>query len=385
MIYYGKQNINEADIAAVEAVLHSDFLTQGPAIEQFERTVADYCGAKYAVAVTNATSALHIACLAAGLGAGDVLWTSPITFTASANCARYCGADVEFVDIDDATYNMSVDVLEEKLKAARAAGRLPKMVVPVHLAGQSCDMVRIHELAQEYGFTVLEDASHAVGADYLDTKVGSCRYSDMTVFSFHPVKIVTTGEGGMVLTNDEQLYKKLTLYRSHGITRAPELMTHASDGPWYYQQVELGFNYRMTDMQAALGTSQMTRLDEFVARRRELVARYDELLADLPVRTPYVMEGANPSWHLYVVRVDFARVKKTKAEIFAAMRERGVVLNLHYIPVHTQPYYERLGHKPEECPVSLDYYREALTLPLYYSLTNEQQDEVVAALREVLA
>lgn len=385
MIYYGKQNINEADIAAVEAVLHSDFLTQGPAIEQFERTVADYCGAKYAVAVTNATSALHIACLAAGLGAGDVLWTSPITFTASANCARYCGADVEFVDIDDATYNMSVDVLEERLKAARAAGKLPKMVVPVHLAGQSCDMVRIHELAQEYGFTVLEDASHAVGADYLDTKVGSCRYSDMTVFSFHPVKIVTTGEGGMVLTNDEQLYKKLTLYRSHGITRAPELMTHASDGPWYYQQVELGFNYRMTDMQAALGTSQMTRLDEFVARRRELVARYDELLADLPVRTPYVMEGANPSWHLYVVRVDFARVKKTKAEIFAAMRERGVVLNLHYIPVHTQPYYERLGHRPEECPVSLDYYREALTLPLYYSLTNEQQDEIVAALREVLA
>lgn len=385
MIYYGKQNINEADIAAVEAVLHSDFLTQGPAIEQFERTVADYCGAKYAVAVTNATSALHIACLAAGLGAGDVLWTSPITFTASANCARYCGADVEFVDIDDATYNMSVDVLEEKLKAARAAGKLPKMVVPVHLAGQSCDMVRIHELAQEYGFTVLEDASHAVGADYLDTKVGSCRYSDMTVFSFHPVKIVTTGEGGMVLTNDEQLYKKLCLYRSHGITRDPELMTHASDGPWYYQQVELGFNYRMTDMQAALGTSQMTRLDEFVARRRELVARYDELLAGLPVRTPYVMEGANPSWHLYVVRVDFARVKKTKAEIFAAMRERGVVLNLHYIPVHTQPYYERLGHRPEECPVSLDYYREALTLPLYYSLTNEQQDEVVAALREVLA
>lgn len=385
MIYYGKQNINEADIAAVEAVLHSDFLTQGPAIEQFERTVADYCGAKYAVAVTNATSALHIACLAAGLGAGDVLWTSPITFTASANCARYCGADVEFVDIDDATYNMSVDVLEERLKAARAAGKLPKMVVPVHLAGQSCDMVRIHELAQEYGFTVLEDASHAVGADYLDTKVGSCRYSDMTVFSFHPVKIVTTGEGGMVLTNDEQLYKKLTLYRSHGITRAPELMTHASDGPWYYQQVELGFNYRMTDMQAALGTSQMTRLDEFVARRRELVARYDELLADLPVRTPYVMEGANPSWHLYVVRVDFARVKKSKAEIFAAMRERGVVLNLHYIPVHTQPYYERLGHRPEECPVSLDYYREALTLPLYYSLTNEQQDEIVAALREVLA
>ena len=269
MIFYGKQDIDEADIAAVEAVLRSDFLTQGPAIERFERRVADYCGAKYAVAVTNATSALHIACRAAGLGAGDMLWTSPITFTASANCGRYCGADVDFVDIDDATYNMSVDALEEKLRAARVAkgsGRLPKVVVPVHLAGQSCDMVRIHALAEEYGFTVLEDASHATGADYKGGKVGSCEFSDMAVFSFHPVKIITTGEGGMVLTNRTDLYEKLKLYRSHGITRDPELMTHASDGPWYYQQVDLGYNYRMTDIQAALGYSQMDRLDAFVAR-----------------------------------------------------------------------------------------------------------------------
>lgn len=385
MIYYGKQSINEDDVAAVDAVLRSDFLTQGPAIERFERKVADYCGAKYAVAVTNATSALHIACMAAGLGVGDSLWTSPITFTASANCGRYCGADVEFVDIDAKTYNMDARVLEEKLSKAKQEGRLPKVVVPVHLAGQSCDMKYIHRLAREYGFTVLEDASHATGADYLGKKVGSCEFSDMTVFSFHPVKIITTGEGGMVLTNNEELYKKLCLYRSHGITRDADLMTHASDGQWYYQQVDLGFNYRMTDIQAALGASQMDRLDEFVARRRELAARYDELLKDLPLKTPFVMEGANPSWHIYVVRVDFARVKRTKAEIFRAMRERGITLNLHYIPVHTQPYYEALGHKPEECPLALDYYREAMTLPLYYALTDEEQDKIVAALREVLA
>lgn len=385
MIYYGKQSINEDDVAAVDAVLRSDFLTQGPAIERFERKVADYCGAKYAVAVTNATSALHIACMAAGLGVGDSLWTSPITFTASANCGRYCGADVEFVDIDAKTYNMDARVLEEKLSKAKQEGRLPKVVVPVHLAGQSCDMKYIHRLAREYGFTVLEDASHATGADYLGKKVGSCEFSDMTVFSFHPVKIITTGEGGMVLTNNEELYKKLCLYRSHGITRDADLMTHASDGQWYYQQVDLGFNYRMTDIQAALGASQMDRLDEFVARRRELAARYDELLKDLPLKTPFVMEGANPSWHIYVVRVDFARVKRTKAEIFRAMRERGITLNLHYIPVHTQPYYEALGHRPEECPLALDYYREAMTLPLYYALTDEEQDKIVAALREVLA
>ncbi|SFW37548.1 UDP-4-amino-4,6-dideoxy-N-acetyl-beta-L-altrosamine transaminase [Selenomonas ruminantium] len=385
MIYYGRQTVDAADIAAVTEVLESDFLTQGPAIERFEKAMADYVGAKYAVAVTNATSALHIACLAVGLGEGDSLWTSPITFTASANCGRYCGADVEFVDIDDRTYNMSVTVLEEKLKAAKSAGKLPKMVVPVHLAGQSCDMKRIQELSKEYGFTVLEDASHATGADYLDGKVGSCQFSDMTVFSFHPVKIITTGEGGMVLTNNKDLYEKLCLYRSHGITRDPKLMTHESDGPWYYQQVDLGFNYRMTDMQAALGYSQLQKLDKFVARRRELVARYDEFLKDLPLRTPFVMEGANPSWHLYVVRIDFSKVKKCKKQFFAEMKEKGITLNLHYIPVHTQPYYEQLGHKPEECPVSLDYYKEAMTLPLYYSLTNEQQDEVVKALKEVLA
>lgn len=384
MIYYGKQNVNEADIKAVVDVLQSDFLTQGPVLEQFEKKVAEYCGAKYAVAVTNATSALHIACRAAGLGERDILWTSPITFTASANCGRYCGADVDFVDIDAATYNMSVDELAKKLQKAKEDGRLPKVVVPVHLAGQSCDMKRIHELAIEYGFTVLEDASHAIGADYLDTKVGSCAYSDMAVFSFHPVKIITTGEGGMVLTNNEDLYKNLCLYRSHGITRDASLMTHEADGPWYYQQIELGYNYRMTELQAALGFSQMDRLDEFVARRRYLVDRYNELLQDLPVVTPHVLEGANPSWHLYMVRVDFSRAKLDKVQLFEEMKKRGIVLNLHYIPVHTQPYYQELGFKQGDFPQSEKYYEEIFTLPLYYGMTDEQQDDVVAALRDCL-
>ena len=384
MIYYGRQDINEADIQAVESVLRSDFLTQGPAIEQFERRVADYCGAKYAVAVCNATAALHIACLAAGLGKGDVLWTSPITFVASANCALYCGGDVDFVDIDAKTYNMSADLLEEKLRMAKTEGKLPKMVIPVHLAGQSCDMRRIRALADEYGFAVTEDASHAVGAEYLDTKVGSCAFSDMTVFSFHPVKIVTTGEGGMVLTNDAALYEKLRLYRSHGITRDPRYMTHESDGPWYYQQIALGFNYRMTDMQAALGCSQMDRLDEFVARRRALAARYDTLLQGLPVVTPYVMTEAHPSWHIYIIRINHEQIGKTKQQVFEEMKKRGIALNLHYIPVHCQPYYEKLGFHRGDFIQSEKYYEEAFTLPLFYELTDEQQNYIVESLRNVL-
>ena len=382
MIYYGHQHITEKDIQAVERVLHSDWLTQGPAIEAFEKKVANYCGAKYAVAVTNATSALHIACKAADLGEDDVLWTSPITFTASANCGRYCGADVDFVDIDDKTYNMSVAELRHKLEAAV---KKPKVVIPVHLAGQSCDMEAIKALADEYGFKIIEDASHATGADYKNTKVGSCRYSDMTVFSLHPVKIVTTGEGGIVLTNNKELYEKLKLYRSHGITRDSDLMTQEADGPWYYQQIELGFNYRMTDMQAALGCSQMYFLDEFVARRRYLVKRYNEKLKNLPLRTPYQDEATNPSWHIYIIRVDFTKVKLSKKETFARMRDRGIVLNLHYIPVHTQPYYQKLGFQNGDFPVSEKYYEEAITLPLYYDLTDEQQDEVIEALKEVLA
>lgn len=381
MIYYGKQFIDEQDINAVIEVLKSDFLTQGPVIENFEKAVAEYCGTKYAVAVTNATSALHIACLAAGLDKDDILWTSPITFTASANCGRYCGSDVDFVDIDDSTYNMSISALKEKLERSKIK---PKVVVPVHLAGQSCEMQEIYDLSKQYGFTVIEDASHAIGADYKDTKVGCCKYSDMTVFSFHPVKIITTGEGGMVLTNSEELYKKLTLYRSHCITRDENLMTKEADGPWYYQQIGLGFNYRMTELQAALGLSQLTKVDKFVARRRQLAERYNELLKNLPLKLPYQNPDTDSSWHLYIVRVDFNKIKKTKKEIFAEMKAKGVCLNLHYIPVHTQPYYQNLGFKHGDFPVSEKYYEEAFTLPLYYSLTDEQQEYVISALKEVL-
>lgn len=381
MIYYGKQFIDEQDINAVIEVLKSDFLTQGPVIENFEKAVAEYCGAKYAVAVTNATSALHIACLAAGLDKDDILWTSPITFTASANCGRYCGADVDFVDIDDNSYDMSVTALKEKLEKSKIK---PKVVIPVHLAGQSCEMQEIYDLSKQYGFTVIEDASHAIGADYKDTKVGCCKYSDMTVFSFHPVKIITTGEGGMVLTNNEELYQKLTLYRSHCITRDENLMTKDVDGPWYYQQIGLGFNYRMTELQAALGLSQLAKVDKFVARRRQLAERYNELLKDLPLKVPYQNTDTDSSWHLYIVRVDFNKVKKTKKQIFAEMKVKGVCLNLHYIPVHTQPYYQNLGFKHGDFPVSEKYYEEAFTLPLYYSLTDEQQEYIVSTLKEVL-
>lgn len=381
MIFYGKQNINQQDINAVIGVLKSDFLTQGPMIELFEKRVAEYCGAKYAVAVSNATAALHIACMAAGLGKGDILWTVPNTFVASANCGRYCGAKVDFVDINPNTYNMDVDELAEKLKKAQVH---PKIVVPVHFSGQSCDMERIHKLSKEYGFMVLEDASHAIGADYKDTKVGSCKYSDMTVFSFHPVKIITTGEGGMVLTNNENLYKKLQLFRSHGITRDKDFMQGESDGPWYYEQVDLGFNYRMTDMQAALGYSQMDRLDEFTEKRRYLAQRYDKLLKDMTLQLPYQAEQTNSSWHLYVVRHDFSKGSLSKKELFARMKARGIVLNLHYIPVHTQPYYQKLGFCRGDYPAAEKYYEEAFTLPLYYSLTDEQQDQVMLALKEVL-
>lgn len=405
MIYYGKQNISQEDIAAVEAVLKSDFLTQGPAIERFEKKVAEYCGAKYAVAVTNATSALHIACRAAGLGKGDMLWTSPNTFVASANCGLYCGADVDFVDINPATYNMSVTRLAEKLALAEQAekeaaavdktaadGRqtkvrlqLPKAVVPVDFAGQSCEMEEIHRLSKQYGFTVIEDASHGIGATYKDTRIGCGKYADMTVFSFHPVKIVTTGEGGMVLTNDADLYEKLVLLRSHGITREPHLMQHESHGPWYYEQVDLGYNYRMTDIQAALGASQMDRLGEFLARRRALAARYNELLQGLPLILPYQHPDTNSSWHIYVVRLQLDKVKIDKKTLFAKMREKGIVLNLHYIPVHTQPHYQAMGFDWGDFPASEAYYREVFTLPLYYSLTDKQQEEIVNALREVLA
>jgi UDP-4-amino-4,6-dideoxy-N-acetyl-beta-L-altrosamine transaminase len=381
MIPYGRQNISEEDVQSVVDVLRSDFLTQGPAVPAFEKSIADYCGVQYAVAVNSATSALHIACLALGVGKDDMVWTTPITFVASANCALYCGARVDFVDIDPRTYNMSVECLAKKLAHAVKSGNLPKVVIPVHLCGQPCDMAGIHMLAQQYGFKIIEDASHAIGGKYRGEPVGNCHYGDITVFSFHPVKIITTGEGGMAMTNDAQLAKRMQLLRSHGITRDANEMTHAPDGPWYYQQIDLGFNYRMTDIQAALGKSQKRRLDEFVARRHVLAERYDRLLADLPVITPWQHADSYSGLHLYVVRLKLDEIAKTHREVFEALRAAGVGVNLHYIPVHMQPYYRKLGFKAGDCPEAERYYETAITLPLFPALTNEQQDKVVSAIK----
>jgi len=376
-IPYGRQDISDADVAAVAEVLRSDWITQGPAIEKFERSVAQYCGAKYAVAVSSGTAALHIACLAAGLGVGDYLWTSPNTFVASANCALYCGAQIDFVDIDPRTYNMNPERLAEKLRRTGRNDRLPRVVIPVHFSGQSCAMERIHELAAEYGFMVIEDAAHAIGGGYKQSKIGSCAFSDMAVFSFHPVKIITTGEGGMVLTNRKDLYEKLVRLRSHGIIRDPRVMLGEPDGPWYYQQIDLGYNYRMTDLQAALGLSQLQRIDAFVARRRELAARYDRNLDGLPLMLPWQHPECCSAYHLYVIRLNLKRLGKTRLEVFEALRQAGIGVNVHYIPVHTQPHYRRLGFKGGDFPEAERYYSEAITLPLYYNLSEEDQDYVV--------
>ena len=371
------------DVDAVVEVLRSDWLTQGPSVGRFEEGVLAFCGARHAVAVHSGTAALHLACLALNLGPGDWLWTSANTFVASANCARYCGANVDFVDIEPDTYNMSVAALRDKLAKAEKTGLLPNIVVPVHFAGQPCDMAEIAELAQRYGFRVVEDASHAVGAELSAEKVGNCKYSDITVLSFHSVKIITTGEGGMALTNDAALALRLRLLRTHGITRDPAEMTGESEGPWYYQQVELGFNYRMTDIQAALGTSQLARLDEFIARRRQLAQRYPALLAGLPVRLPVERADRRSSWHLYVINID-SRSRKSRRAVYDAMRERGVAVNVHYIPVHLQPYYRALGFGEGNCPAAEKYYRAALTLPLFPALTDAEQDTVGRALRQSL-
>lgn len=384
MIPYGRQNISEADIQAVVDVLHSDFLTQGPAVPAFEKAIADYCGAEYAVAVNSATSALHIACQALGVGNGDVVWTTPITFVASANCALYCGAQIDFVDIDPHTYNLSVERLAEKLVRAEKSGLLPKVVIPVHLCGQSCDMSGIYALSQQYGFRIIEDASHAIGGKYCGEPVGNCRFSDITVFSFHPVKIITTGEGGMAMTQDAQLAKRMQLLRSHGITRDEADMTHAPDGPWYYQQIELGYNYRMTDIQAALGVSQMQRLDEFVARRQSLAERYDIGLQNLPLNLPKRHSDIYSAFHLYVVRLRLDVTVKPHRQVFEGLRQRRIGVNLHYIPVHTQPYYQKMGFRLGDFPEAERYYAEAVTLPLYPSMSEAQHDQIVDAIQEAL-
>ena len=384
MIPYGRQDITQADVDAVVDVLRSDFLTQGPMVPRFEKAVTEHCGVSHALAVNSATSALHIACLALGLGPGDWLWTTPITFVASANCGLYCGAQVDFVDIDPRTYNLSVPALETKLAVAEREGRLPKVVVPVHLCGQPCEMEAIHALGRKYGFRIIEDASHAIGGSYKGEPIGNCRYSDITVFSFHPVKIITTAEGGMATTRDDGLAQRMALLRSHGITRDPALMTHAPDGDWYYQQVELGFNYRMTDVQAALGASQMDRIGQYIARRHALARRYDDLLRDLPVTTPWQHPDGRSGLHLYVIRLQLDRIAKGHREVFDALRRLGIGVNLHYIPVHTQPYYQRMGFRPGDFPEAERYYAEAISLPMYATLTDAQQDEVVAALRSAL-
>jgi len=384
MIRYGQQDITKDDIDAVVKVLKSINLTQGPNIPEFEQCVIKHTGAKHATAVNSATSALHIACLALDLGPGDWLWTTPNTFVASANCALYCGAQVDFVDIDPKTYNLCPQKLETKLVEAKKAGRLPKIVVPVHLSGQPCDMASIRALSEKYGFKIIEDASHAIGGKYKGEPIGNCRYSDITVFSFHPVKIITTAEGGMALTNSDELATRLDLLRSHGITRDPALMTQPMDGPWYYQQVALGYNYRMTDIQAALGVSQITRLTQYVARRHEIADRYNQLLADLPLTLPWQHPDSHSAYHLYVIRLRLDQIKHSHLQVFEALRAKDIMVNLHYIPVHTQPYYQRMGFKQGDYPEAERYYREAISIPMHPVLTNAEQDFVVASLREAM-
>ena len=379
MIPYGKQNINQADIDSVIDVLKSDFLTQGPQVPLFEDKVTKYCGARHGVAVNSATSALHVACLALDLGRGDYLWTSPNSFVASANCGLYCGAQVDFVDIDPKTYNLSTEELEKKLIQAKKESKLPKIVIPVHFAGQSCDMQKIHSLSQEYGFKIIEDASHAIGGKYLDKPIGCCQYSNITVFSFHPVKIITTAEGGLATTNSAKLAEKMQLFRSHGVTRDAKLMTKETEGDWYYQQVELGFNYRMTELQAALGVTQMDRLDEFVTARHNLQERYD-LLLDSSIIKPYQDQDSYSALHLYPIQINLESTNKSRQNIFNELRKNDIGVNVHYIPIHTQPYYQKFGYQKGDFPNAEKFYSRSLSLPLYFDMTYEQQDFVLKVL-----
>lgn len=383
-IPYGRQDISQEDISSVIDVLNSDFLTQGPKVPEFELSVRAYTGAKFSFAVNSATSGLHIACLALDVKPGDIVWTTPVSFVASSNCALYCGAKVDFVDIDPKTYNISVEGLERKLEVAKKNKVLPKVLIPVHLTGQPCEMNEIHRLSVQYGFKVIEDASHAIGADYEGEKVGNCKYSDITVFSFHPVKIVTSAEGGMALTNCEKLAKKLELLRSHGITRNNDLMVNKSHGPWYYEQLELGYNYRMTDIQAALGTSQMKRLDKFIASRRELANTYNKELQRLPITLPYQSSDGGNSYHLYVIRLNLSEIKYSHKETFIKLRELGIGVNLHYMPIYLQPYYQKLGFTKGYCPNAETYYSEAISIPMYPSIGIESTKRVIDALKEVL-
>ena len=386
MIPYGRQDITQQDIDAVIDVLGSDFLTQGPVVPQFEQAVSSYCGTQHAVAVNSATSALHIACLSLNLGPGDWLWTSPVTFVASANCGLYCGAKVDFVDIDPNTYNMSVERLADKLSRAKKEGKLPKVVVPVHLSGQSCDMAAIYELSQQYNFKIIEDASHAIGGKYKNKAVGSCSYSDITVFSFHPVKIITSGEGGMALTNNSLLAKRMQLLRSHGITSDEgDKYARPSEELWNYQQIDLGFNYRMTDIHAALGLSQMQRLDEFVTKRHVIAQQYNKILSDLPVISPYQHKDSYSSFHLYVISLKLDEINKTHRQVYEALRSVGIQVNLHYIPVYRQPYYERMGYSAGYCPQAEKYYSEVISVPMYPALKESDLSYIISSLTSILS
>ena len=386
MINYSRQEITEEDITEVEKVLRSDFLTQGPAVPKFEQSVANYCGASHAIAVNSATSALHIACLALDLGPGDWLWTSPNTFVASANCGRYCGADIDFVDIDTKTYNMSVDALSEKLIQAKKLGKLPKIVVPVHFSGQPCDMPAICELSKHYGFKIIEDASHAIGASYNKIKVGSCTHSDITVFSFHPIKIITTAEGGMALTNDKYIADKIGRLRTHGITSDKVKMEERpKDEIWNYQQIDLGFNYRMNDIQAALGLSQMKRLDQYIKRRHEIAKHYDNALKNLPLVTPWQSQGNYSSYHLYPILIEENLTQKKQRQVYDQLIKNNIAVNLHYIPVHRQPYYENLGFKKNDFPQAENFHRKALSIPMYAILKDDQQKYVEETIAKVLS
>ncbi len=385
MIPYSRQEITDSDIEEVEKVLRSDFLTQGPVVPKFEKSVANYCGASYAVAVNSATSALHIACLALGLEKGDYLWTSPNTFVASANCARYCGASVDFVDINPNTFNMSVEALSEKLKVAEKKGKLPKIVIPVHFAGQPCEMEAIYNLSKKFGFKIIEDASHAIGASYDKIKVGSCVHSDITVFSFHPVKIITTGEGGMALTNNKDLADKMYRLRVHGITYDKGTMHQRPKNEiWNFQQIDLGFNYRMNDIQAALGLSQIKRLDDYIKKRQYIAKIYNKQLKSLLIKTQQQFPGVYSSFHLYSACFKENNNTKIQKNIYDTLRKNGIAVNVHYIPVHRHPYYENLGFKKEDFPEAEKFYREAISLPIYPSLSNKQQDFVVKSLASVL-
>lgn len=386
MIPYARQEITDDDILEVEKVLRSEFLTQGPVVPKFEKAVAEYCNSLHAVAVNSATSALHIACLALDLGPGDWLWTSPNTFVASANCGLYCGAKVDFVDIDPMTYNMCVEALSEKLLRAEKYGKLPKIVIPVHFAGQPCDMLEINKLSKKYGFKIIEDASHSIGASYNNIKVGSCSHSDITVFSFHPVKIITTGEGGLAMTNDNHVAEKLKRLRAHGVTYDKNLMQdRTQDEIWNYQLIELGFNYRMNDIQAAIGLSQLKRLDKYINLRHKIAKHYDIKLKNLSLTTPYQSPKIYSSYHLYPIVIKNNKNEKKQKELYNELRNNNIGVNIHYIPVHLHPYYERLGFKKNDFPQAESFYKNAISIPMYSKLTKNDQEYVIEILRKILS